>query len=63
MNKRIKEIEEQCYEDRSCGYCALYFNREKFAELIIKECAHIAWLNTTEDQAVHEKIKKHFGVE
>jgi len=35
---------------------------EKFAELIVKECAHIAWLNTTQDNTSHTKIKEHFGV-
>lgn len=75
MNKRIKEIEEQCYEDRSCGYCELYFNREKFAELIIKECVNSIgarrlnlresdgpyYINLGKVQAV-QAIQSNFGV-
>jgi hypothetical protein len=36
---------------------------EKFAELIVKECAHIAWANSTGYNISHTKIKEHFGVE
>ena len=36
---------------------------EKFAELIVRECAHIAWLNSTKDNVSHIVIKQHFGVE
>lgn len=34
---------------------------EKFAELIVKECANIAWNN--EDFLTEKIIKQHFGVE
>ena len=37
--------------------------KDKFAELIVRECAHIAWLNSTEDNISHTIIKQHFGVE
>ena len=36
---------------------------QKFAELIVRECAHIAWLNSTKDNVSHIVIKQHFGVE
>lgn len=39
------------------------FNKEQFAELIVKECAHIVWLNSPENNKVHEIIKNHFGIE
>ena len=40
MNKRIKELAEQCYEhDQSwTGVGQRIFNKEKFAELIVREC-------------------------
>lgn len=76
MNKRIKEIEEQCYEDRSCGYSAPYFNRERFAQLIIKECVNSIqvrkkdtresdgpyYINLGKAQAV-QAIHSHFGIQ
>ena len=43
----------ECWEDEL----------EKFAESIVRECAHIAWLYTTQDNISHTKIKQHFGVE
>ena len=62
MNKRIKELEPQCWEHNEFG---LNFNYEKFAELIVRECASIVddqgrWI-LYDKLAV--KIKKHFGVE
>jgi hypothetical protein len=42
----------ECWEDEL----------EKFAESIVRECAHIAWLNSTQDNISHIKIKEHFGV-
>lgn len=72
MNERIKELMTQAtVEVRSHGafgeserYSKL--DPEKFAELIVRECAKIAgkaeysdtWLEPVEDA-----IKKHFGVE
>ena len=41
MNERIKELESQAVyynEDEECWM----FDREKFAELIVRECAQIA---------------------
>ncbi len=66
MNERIKELESQCWEARQYG--PLWFNSEKFAELIIRECAGV-----TLDYKNHDhytgwcdhaaEILKHFGVE
>ena len=36
---------------------------EKFAELIVWECAEIARLNTRVDSKVYLMIQEHFGVE
>jgi hypothetical protein len=67
MNERIRELVEQattkgewsCVNNRYMEE----FDKEKFAELIVRECAHIAWLNSTEDNISHTVIKQHFGVE
>jgi hypothetical protein len=61
MNERIKELVEQCYH----RYSVHYIDLEKFAELIVRECAEIA---LTEAQSngnfdTFNKIVKHFGVD
>lgn len=64
MNERIKKLIEQCseYSDMHQG---IWFNKEKFAELIVKDCAMIAAINQAEnmDWDISEIIKEHFGVE
>jgi hypothetical protein len=42
MNERIKELAEQCWDKRPEGQ--LHFDNEKFADMIVKECALIAGL-------------------
>ena len=65
MNERIKELEAQCWEPRKWN--PPWFNYEKFAELIVRECANI--VNSLEqnegpgDCSTAEYIKEHFGVE
>ena len=69
MNERIKELEPQCWEHNEFG---LNFNYQKFAELIVRECANQCdllldhrisseWSRGTHDCS--RAIKKHFGVE
>ena len=44
MNKRIKELEKQCWSHRVDGALVdghLHFDRQKFAELIVRECAKL----------------------
>jgi len=42
----------------------LIFSKEKFAELIVRECAELANEETSLPyDSYSEKIKKHFGVE
>ena len=36
---------------------------EKFAELIVKECAHVALMSNGNNLHVFTLIKEHFGVE
>ena len=58
MNERIRELHSQC---KVCDKDnVLYFDYERFAELIVRECADIA---LREDHDPSECIKKHFGVE
>jgi len=77
MNERIKELineatsfKEGLIEEK---YDIEVFDKEKFAELIIRECmACSIWVgknntNTVEPmhtaQAINQRIKQHFGVE
>jgi hypothetical protein len=61
MNERIRELAEQCVGDRPYNNS---FDYEKFAELIIRECAKLAdELTSRPYESYGEKIKKHFGVE
>jgi hypothetical protein len=58
MNKRIKELAEQA-ETKEIGY--YFFDREKFAQLIIKECAEVAGCNAhVSGFALGDLIKEHF---
>ena len=75
MNKRIRELAEQAWEtiDVSAKLgipgTERVFNKEKFAELIVRECAKIVEDSTWNlphgykavDQA--KLVKKHFGVD
>ena len=63
MNERINELAEQA---TTIEYGAdrgffLLLDKEKFAELIVRECADIA----ADQSAIRPeyRIKKHFGVE
>ena len=59
MNERIKELVEQA-ETKELGY--YFFDKEKFAELIIKKCGEIA--DEHSDHAIlSNPINKYFGVE
>jgi hypothetical protein len=55
MNERIKQIALECYNPYS------NFDHEKFAEMIVRECADIA--DKAEPYKSNDLIKKHFGVE
>jgi hypothetical protein len=80
MNERIKELSEQAqnYAHKECETHGVSYIRtfeQKFAELIVKECANIAHIHS-EGSELHDegtlyyyladiavKIKEHFGVE
>ena len=71
MNERIRELAEQCHH----RYSEHNIDLEKFAELIVLECAKVAQdFVTVENNKLVEhvrispwhlqdKIKEHFGVE
>ena len=74
MNERIKELAKQTgYIWHASGDPQIYeFTPEKlkkFAELIVKECAHLVGGYVKEDEfgtdvkEAYEEITKHFGVE
>ena len=61
MNERIKELAEQA-ETKEIGY--YFFDREKFAELIVRECAQLVEDNMDPQNAwiTPGYVKQHFGV-
>jgi hypothetical protein len=71
MNERIRELAEQATSIVEMvgpqGYTSSYanFDREKFAELIVRECARVYW--NIDDGEIHgeyvKALKDHFGVE
>ena len=59
MNERIKELWWKArigYNNQSCDNEVV----EKFAELIVKECADVA--ADHEALVIYEEIREHFGV-
>ena len=65
MNERIKLLAEQASHQSPDGYpVTIPYSKdfaEKFAELIVKECAEIA--DKAEPYKASDLIRKHFGVE
>jgi len=66
MNERILELWNQSRYPSGRGH-----DEEKFAELIVRECARVAMNTNLEDveggdsdvlYAAHTQIKQHFGV-
>ena len=66
MNERIRLLAEQATTEESDGF--KYFDKEKFAQLIVRECAdiakhHVMNISTYADaDFVDEQIKQYFGV-
>ena len=65
MNERIKELEKQAttvvegWSDENGTTRYYEFNREKFAELIVRECAYASWIGGNDN---HKKILDYFGI-
>jgi hypothetical protein len=67
MNERIKKLKEQATSYTWNGNDVTEeLDEQKFAELIVQECAGIACehmeLNEGTDYNIGSKIKQHFGV-
>lgn len=63
MNERIRELAEQAGLDYDSYDRYGLFNEEKFAELIVRECAD--WINDNVgmvDADARVDLLKHFGV-
>jgi hypothetical protein len=71
MNERIKQLAEQAGlefdDDLALEPEPIYYitqkELERFAELIIKECAEIATINQYQSYTPCHYVLKHFGVE
>ena len=73
MNERIRELIKQATTIEEHGWGASYdnFDKEKFAELIVKECVQVCADRGTHHDGLYsawaddcsKRIGKHFGVE
>jgi len=69
MNERINELFEQASNEFSAEHKYATFIvpnplKEKFAELIVQECAEqVDWIMAEGGKTQGDLIKKHFGVE
>jgi cysteinyl-tRNA synthetase len=63
MNERIKQLVEKSYiYDKQND--SSFFDKEKFAELIVRECANRAsWAQDTNEADIGGEVLKHFGVD
>jgi hypothetical protein len=67
MNERIRELVKQAttIEEHKWGVSYDNFDKEKFAELIVRECAEVVSNQYSEDWGKwsNRMILEHFGVE
>jgi hypothetical protein len=67
MNEQIRELAEQATIIEEHGWGASYenFDRLKFAQLIVQECAELFDKNEQSELGyrIGDRIYKHFGVE
>ena len=68
MNERIRELAEQATSIQGpTPYNPLtfeVFDKEKFAELIVRECANVNYNSPFQDGEFHAReVLEHFGVE
>ena len=67
MNERIRELAESCTVDfvDGRGVFLSEIDVEKFAELLIRECSHIAKVNQLQSMNwdIGDILLEHFGVE
>lgn len=64
MNERIRQLAEQAgIHDDVCRGCPIH-ELDKFALLIVKECAgQVDWILAGDGKTQGDLIKQHFGVE
>ena len=68
MNDRIRELAEEAVnavQSRPNGICDMSKYNQKFAELIVKECAELFPLTITDEphqRRIDKTILKHFGL-
>ena len=69
MNERIRELAEQASHQSPDGYpVTIPYSKDfvkKFAELIVRECATVAfddWCEGTNEESSEMAILKHFGI-
>ena len=66
MNERIKELIEQATTIEEHGWGASYehFDKEKFAELIVRGCSRVYIQNQQDGvMTLTQDLLQHFGVE
>ena len=70
MNERIRELAKQAAREMNeTGTYSEPKFQQKFAELVVRECAKVAWYHTPDTEEleyshlIEDKILKHFGVE
>lgn len=65
MNKKIQEFVEKATRNVESvnSYHSVVFDKEKFAKLIILECAKLADCPNSFKHRSGQKIRKYFGVE
>jgi hypothetical protein len=70
MNERLTELYRECrtkealasQDEYKSSNTLLGLEVEKFAELIVKECADVATINQFQYDAAGNYVLKHFGV-
>jgi hypothetical protein len=66
MNERIRQLAEQCESFGSWDDRTYSFDKEKFAELIVRECEKNLLASYDREYGLTESVtrmKEHFGVE
>jgi hypothetical protein len=72
MNQRIRQLAEQCrfeIQGINCEVLDQGFDEEKFAQLIVQECAKVIletpvdYMETDTMHRIRDRVKQHFGVE
>ena len=69
MNEKIKELIEECTRVENGvmqvrrNETVYHFDKVKFAELIVQECADFVAAGEFGDSGTAKELKEHFGVE